>query len=119
MDSVHVLGAEYRIIFKPYELDREFRENGRAGYCSIYDRQIVICDMGTHPDFRDEPKQVIETLTAESIRHEIVHAFLYESGLWANTHETEAWALNEEVVDWIAIQGPKIYAAWKEAGAVG
>jgi hypothetical protein len=28
------------------------------------------------------------------------------------------WAKNEEMVDWFALQGPKIYAAWKEAGAI-
>ena len=33
------------------------------------------------------------------IRHELVHAFLFESGLSVNS-----WADNEEIVDWIAIQ---------------
>lgn len=27
---------------------------------------------------------------------------------------TDAWARNETMVDWIARQGPKIYAAWQE-----
>ena len=53
-----------------------------------------------------------------TLRHEIVHAFLGESGLSANSNETDAWARNEEMVDWIAIQGPKIWKAWKEVGAV-
>ena len=38
------------------------------------------------------------------IRHEIVHAMLYESGLWESTK----WACNEEIVDWIAMQFPKL-----------
>ena len=29
-----------------------------------------------------------------------------------------AWSKNEEMVDWFALQGPKIYKAWQEAGAV-
>lgn len=37
-------------------------------------------------------------------RHEIIHALLYESGLDCNTN----WATNEEIVDWIAIQYPKM-----------
>ena len=31
---------------------------------------------------------------------------------------TDAWASNEAMVDWIARQGQKIYAAWREAGAL-
>lgn len=46
--------------------------------------------------------------------NEIVHAFLLESGL----DENSEWARNEELVDWIAIQGPKIWKAWQEADAV-
>ncbi|MBO7732045.1 MAG: hypothetical protein J6S67_05820 [Methanobrevibacter sp.] len=37
-------------------------------------------------------------------RHEIIHTFLFESGLDCNTD----WATNEEMVDWFAIQYPKI-----------
>ena len=39
----------------------------------------------------------------ETIVHEIVHAFLYESGL-----DIESWASNEEIVDWIALQLDKV-----------
>ena len=28
------------------------------------------------------------------------------------------WAKNEEMVDWFALQGPKIYKAWQEVGAI-
>lgn len=37
-------------------------------------------------------------------RHEIIHAFLEESGLADNSE----WARNEEMIDWFAIQLPKI-----------
>lgn len=47
------------------------------------------------------------------IRHEIIHAFLYESGLEANTNNSENWAQNKEMVDWIAIQFPKIMKVFK------
>lgn len=43
-------------------------------------------------------------------RHEIIHAFLYESGLDCNTD----WACNEEIVDWIAMQYPKMSKIFKE-----
>jgi predicted SprT family Zn-dependent metalloprotease len=53
----------------------------------------------------------------EVMRHEIVHAFLYESGLGYSTHIPNcAWAVNEEMVDWIAIQTPKMAKVFKQAG---
>lgn len=48
------------------------------------------------------------------IRHEIIHAFLCESGLDANTMGCDNWAINEEMVDWFAIQSPKIFKAFKD-----
>ena len=55
----------------------------------------------------------------ETLRHEIVHAFFNESGLMESSNQySGAWAHNEELVDWIALQGGKIYKAWKEAGAI-
>ena len=40
--------------------------------------------------------------------HELVHAFLYESGLSINSLSPSGWASNEEMTDWMAIQGPKL-----------
>ena len=40
------------------------------------------------------------------LRHEIIHAFLYESGLDINSHDIDQWARDEEMVDWMAIQFP-------------
>ena len=42
------------------------------------------------------------------LRHELIHAFLFESGLDQNSNLCESWAINEEMVDWMAIQMPKI-----------
>lgn len=53
------------------------------------------------------------------LRHEIVHAFLNESGLVYNSNfSMQGWATNEEMVDWIAWNGEKLHKAWKEAGLV-
>lgn len=49
----------------------------------------------------------LEDFRKKVTRHELIHAFLYESGL----HEQCYWATNEEIVDWIAIQLPKIFRA--------
>jgi hypothetical protein len=51
-------------------------------------------------------------------RHEIVHAFLMESGLAESSAATDAWATNEEMVDWFARMGPRICQAWQEGGVM-
>lgn len=75
--------------------------------------------MTTYPGWEDALPDAIELAEKQTIRHELVHAFLDESGLQENSNQFEgSWATNEEMVDWIALQGPKIYEAWRTAGAL-
>lgn len=48
------------------------------------------------------------------LRHELIHAYLYESGLGDSSNSCDAWAVNEEMVDWFARNTPKIFATFKE-----
>ena len=51
------------------------------------------------------------------MRHEIVHAFLNESGLSDSSNQYNGgWAKNEEMVDWLAIQWHKIDEVYKQLG---
>ena len=50
-------------------------------------------------------------------RHEIIHAFLYESGLAADFEHTQ-YGHEETMVDWIALQFPKMLAVFQEADAI-
>lgn len=50
-------------------------------------------------------------------RHEIVHAFLYESGLAADFEHTQ-YGHEETMVDWIALQFPKMLEVFKAADAI-
>ena len=68
---------------------------------------------GSNPE-KPGSKRDLSIQSKKVVRHEIVHAFLTESGLAENSF----WAQNEELVDWIAIQGPKLIKAWQEAGAL-
>lgn len=108
--AVSVLGAIYMIVIVPED---DMRVENMDGYCDTSARRIVLRDL----------KQSLDSLTDLSyyqrkvLRHEIIHAFLYESGLDVNAVEPETgWAKNEEMVDWMAIQFPKIQEAFKEAG---
>lgn len=115
---VDVLGTDYFIFFKKYEEDDTFKRYEAGAYCSASRKQIVLCDMKTYPDWQDETEEACEHQTKKLLRHEIVHAFLIESGLSANSNASNAWSENEEMVDWFAMQGPKIYNAWQEVGAL-
>lgn len=117
--KVNILGTEYNVTVKKYNDDEFFKEKNADGYCIADTHEIVICDLCTFPEWEKESEQAREATQKHTLRHEIVHAFLNESGLQdsAGQYDT-AWSKNEEMVDWFAIQGPKIYAAWQEAGAL-
>lgn len=117
--SVDVLGTKYRITVKKYGTDPSFKAKSWDGYCDGVTKQIVLCDMRTWPDWEKDADERIEKAMKHTLRHEIVHAFLNESGLENSTFRFDGgWATAEEMVDWIALQGPKIWAAWQAAGAV-
>lgn len=119
MRTVNILGTEYKIIIKKYDEDEAFARRSIDGYCDDMMKQIVVCDMTTYKNWEHEPKETAEAAQKETLRHEIVHAFFSESGLGDSTNFVELpWAKNEEMIDWIAIQGTKIYKAWQEVGAL-
>lgn len=117
--KVNVLGTKYAVTVKKYDEDEAFERRSIDGYCDGLTRQIVVCDMSTYKGWEHEPPETIKAAQKETLRHEIVHAFFHESGLADSSFAVDgAWAKNEEMVDWIALQGPKIWKAWQEAGAV-
>lgn len=107
-NQVSILGTIYHIEQRNSKNDKEL--DGLSGYCDPYAKLIVI-----RTDYEFEPNI---SMLMGTLRHEIVHAFFYESGLWDSSNDVTSWARNEEMTDWIAIQGLKIYKAWEEAGAV-
>lgn len=117
--KITILGTEYTVTKKTYDADPDFAKRSINGYCDSSLKQIVICDMKTYPGFDNELKEAIVFIEQETLRHEIVHAFLSESGLADNSLQPDVpWAKNEEMVDWIALNGPKVYKAWTQAGAI-
>ena len=119
MQTVSILGTAYTVAVKKYDEDEAFARRSIDGYCDSFTRQIVVCDMSTYEGWEHEAPETAEAAQKETLRHEIVHAFLSESGLADSSSTVEgAWAKNEEMVDWIALQGPKLYAAWQEAGCL-
>ncbi|MDO4170792.1 MAG: hypothetical protein Q4D45_12985 [Lachnospiraceae bacterium] len=112
--KVNILGTDYIIKRKNYDECLHFTKDGWSGWCSRYKPVICIGNLETFP-YIETDTEIIEKVT---LRHEIIHAFLNESGLMSSSCSVEAWADCEEMIDWVALQGPKIYKAWKEAGCL-
>lgn len=107
--TVNVLGEEYTIT----QCRDDPRLENIDGFCDETTKEIVV-ETYEGDDGKPGVKSNLDVQRKKNVRHEIVHAFLFECGLAENSQ----WAQNEELVDWIAIQGPKIYKAWQETGAV-
>lgn len=115
LSSVNILGTEYTIKRKSYGDEPNFKNKGIDGWCNFYSKEIVYCDLYTHPNHTNESSTDIENAIKLTIRHEILHAFFNESGLsWSSQEISGPWSANEEMIDWFAIQSPKIFKTYKE-----
>lgn len=79
--TVKILGTEYTITVKKYDEDEAFERLSIDGYCDGQIKSIVICDMSTYKGWEHEPKETIEISQKQTLRHEIVHAFLMRAAL--------------------------------------
>lgn len=117
--KISVLGTEYTVRFVEAGQDEYMDKMHYGGYCSADSHEIYILLLKTHEEWENESEEKIEHLQRTTLRHEIVHAFLNESGLqWNSFTPDSAWAKNEEMVDWVAIQFPKLLKAFEQADAL-
>ena len=113
--NVNILGTDYRVIFKNREEDKKLENI--SGYMDPSIKEIVVCTM--KDEMEDEMAvENMESIRRSTLRHEIIHAFLYESGLWSDSATVETWGMNEEITDWIALQAPKMFMAFWQVGAL-
>lgn len=106
MTTVNILGTEYKVIRKP------FKDKDIDGYCDYTSREIRIRD--------DNVNEVgdFDELMRKQLRHEIIHAFLAESGLQSNYEHYKQFGHEETIVDWFAIQFPKMIKAFESVNAL-
>lgn len=107
--KINVLGTEYTIT----QTHNDPRMENIDGFCDETTKEIFV-ETYEGDDGKPGVKTKLDVQRKKNVRHKLVHAFLFECGLAENS----PWAQNEELVDWIAIQGPKLYKAWLEAGAI-
>lgn len=103
--KVKILGTEYEIVMDAEEKDYPILKDA-DGYADFTIKKIVVKKL-----IQDgESYEDLELWQRKTLRHEIIHAFLYESGLWQNSFKD--WARNEEMTDWIALQFEKILSVF-------
>lgn len=105
--NINVLGTGYMVLFR-FPKNDTYLGKERAGYCDKTSKTIVVA-------LKDETNELddYDVFLKQLIRHEVVHAFLFESGLHENfTHP--GYGHEETIVDWIAAQYPKMLEVFKQ-----
>ena len=115
MKKVNILGTTYKVYLNvPCSKDPTL--NGLFGYTSFPNKKIVVADVRTVPGWEDCSDDAAYDTFACTVRHEVIHAYLSESGLNSSSNGVDCWARNEEMVDWFAIQMPKLVKTFCELG---
>lgn len=109
--TVDVLGTPYHIKVIHTTEDPMLKECD--GYCDRTSKRIVVDDCTACKCDFENPKEYVNKV----IRHELVHAFFFESGL-AECWKHQKTGQEEMTVDWIAIMAPKMHKAFMQAEAV-
>ena len=109
MKKINVLGIKYTL--KETTQAEDTNLTGVDGYCDTSTKECVVETMKPTGEIRQ--KKNLPEYKKSVIRHELIHALLFESGL-----DCCSWAGNEEMVDWIARQFPKMLDAFKAANAM-
>lgn len=114
-NKINILGTEYTIETRKISEDKVLKDNQYGGYCCDDEPLIVIADTSEKEYFEDYTEKEKQLYISKLLRHEITHAFLNESGLQSSSNPCEkSWARNEEMVDWFAIQSPKIFKVFQD-----
>ena len=105
--KVNVLGTEYEIIESSKSEYPKLEDLN--GYCELHSKKIIIDDLVEKSADRLACEN-LDIFKKKVIRHELLHAFLYESGIFIS----DVTPINEEeLVEWIAVQFPKMLNVFK------
>lgn len=108
--KVHILGEEWTVAVRNRKDDDNL--NDKDGYCDKTSKLIVVADKDDESDLQNY------TVYLQKVcRHEIIHAYLFESGLHEN-FEHPRLGHDETYVDWIAVQFPKLLETFREVGCI-
>ena len=115
---VDILGSTWNILFADKNEVEAFRDGTCWGYAEDNERIICLCKPYEDEDSLGLGIKAQRINLGRVLRHELIHAFLSESGLADSSNGTgqDGLATNEEMVDWFARMSPKIFNTYKELG---
>lgn len=108
--SVCILGAVYTLHIWPETADPRFEELNCSGFCDQTTRELFVSNLvssNKKPTVAD-----VRYTIRHAIKHEMVHAFMFESGLGEDWVHAEC-GQEETTVDWIARQLEKIHDTYE------
>lgn len=99
---MNILGSEYTLI-----IDTDYCEEANAdGITERYDKKIYVRSVQDMLE-KDSAIQAKQRRYDETLRHELFHAFLFESGL-------DSYSCDETLVQWLASKIPQVLQTFKE-----
>jgi hypothetical protein len=106
--KLNILGTEYDYDMIKHDDDTRLRSDN-DGFTDFYTKTIRVAN----DYYEDDPAAIKDfgALIKKIKRHEIIHAFFNESGL-------SEFANCERITEWIAIQSPKMFEAFKQVDAL-
>lgn len=115
--KINILGIDYTVKIKKVADDFILSDHPCNGYTDFYGKNIIIADLTDQKEFKYASRYSNTRYERykHTLRHEVTHAFIYECGLGNQSHlDPTSWSSNEPLVDWMAIQMPKLYDIWKK-----
>ena len=103
MKEIEILGTKYSIKKDSPKTNSKL-VNANA-YVELQSKEIILDKTKYNNDYNAVKES--EKFDRKVLRHEVVHAFLHESGL-------AALSANETITDWIAAQYPKLKEAFSK-----
>ena len=105
--KIDIIGSSWEVRLREEHEDERLKDC--SGFTDWTSRTIVMLDVRKSSNLGRQ-----DVYMRKVLRHEIVHAFMFESGLGDDwTHEQ--YGQEETVVDWIAYQLPKLSATAEKA----
>lgn len=109
--NLTILGEKWTL--KAVKESEDSNLKNKDGYADKTTRTIGVLGEPTEGSDLGDFAQYVKKVK----RHEIIHAYLFESGLHENFVHPE-FGHDETFVDWVAVQFPKMIKTFKEADAL-
>lgn len=110
--KIPILGTDYTVrCVDAKDMPSWYFEHCK-GYCDHTSKVITVENVVARKYDYNDVLADLEEITNQTVRHEIIHAFLRESGLGDESD------VEEIIVDWFALQAPKIFKAFCLAKAL-